>query len=226
MLYLHETHEIAGGAMAAFEQTLRERWVPLMEHDGAAKLLWFWQHTHGTGPSYHAISITAIKDWQAWGALVHRMQTDAAWREWYAAVWPHRREVTSKLLLPTAWSPLQGADVPVQPSEVTSLYLHDTGWPFTGKLDAYVDALGSVFYPQTRRSKMISVEACWTTCPGTGRFHEVLLLQKILDWEAFSHLLTAGERPSRPGDWMEEGLKHRDRWESKLLRPAPWSPRR
>ena len=23
---------------------------------------------------------------------------------------------------------------------------------------------------------------------------------------------------------MEEGLKYRDRWESKLLRPASWSP--
>ena len=30
MLYLHETHEIVGGKMDAFEHALREQWVPLI----------------------------------------------------------------------------------------------------------------------------------------------------------------------------------------------------
>lgn len=230
MLYLHETHEIVGGKMDAFEHALREQWVPLIERNGAARLLWFWHHTHGTGPSYHAISITAVRGWHAWGEIVARMHADAAWREWYITAWQYRREVTSKLLLPTSWAPLQEIDFSAVPEPAeggpVSLYLHDTGWPYPGKLEDYTAALGSVFYPATRQSKMISVEACWTVAPGTGRFHEVVLLQKILNWEAFSHLLTSGERPSRPGDWMQEGLKHRDRWESKLLRPASWSPLR
>ena len=229
MLFLHETHEIVGGKMDEFEALVRQQWVPLIEHDGAAKLLWFWHHTHGTGPSYHAISITAVRDWNAWGALIARTRTDAAWRDWYAAVWACRREVTSKLLLPTAWSPLQEVDLhsaQTSADQPSSLYLHDTGWPYAGKLDEYAAALGSVFYPATRNSRMISVEACWTVAPGAGRFHEVVLLQKVLNWEAFSHLLTSGERMSRPGDWMQEGLKYRDRWESKLLRPAAWSPLR
>lgn len=230
MLYLHETHEIVGGKMDAFEHALREQWVPLIERDGAAKLLWFWHHTHGTGPSYHAVAITAVRDWQSWGALVARTQTDAAWRDWYATAWQYRRELTSKLLLPTSWSPTQDVDFKTVPAPAdagaVSLYLHDTGWPYPGRLDDYTAALGSVFFPATRQSKMISVEACWTVAPGTGRFHEVVLLQKILNWDAFSHLLTSGERVSRPGDWMQEGLKYRDRWESKLLRPASWSPLR
>jgi hypothetical protein len=229
MLYLHETHEVIGGQMERFEQLMRDRWVPLVEGSGRAKLLWFWHHTHGTGPSYHAISLTAVRDWNAWGELVELSHRDAAWREWYAAVWACRREVTAKLLLPTAWSPLQLADfdrIQTAPDHPVSLYLHDTGWPYTGKRDEYAAALGSIFYPATRQSRMIAVEACWTVCPGTGRFHEVVLLQKILDWEAFSRLLTSGERASRPGDWMQEGLKYRDRWESKLLRPAAWSPLR
>ena len=46
------------------------------------------------------------------------------------------------------------------------------------------------------------------------------------DWPAYAQMLSGGERPSRPGDWMIEGLKYRDRWESKLLRPAAWSPLR
>ena len=228
MLYLHETHEVVGGKMHDFEQAFREQWIPLLEGAGTAKLLWFWHHTHGTGPSYQAISISAIRDWAAWGDLVRRSRQQPEWRAWYSVAWQYRREVVSKLLEPTAWSPLQDADLArtAVADAPPVLYLHDTGWPFSGQLDAYTDALGSIFYPATRRSRMISVEACWTVCPGAGRFHEVVLLQKILDWEAFSRLLTMGEQPSRAGDWMQEGLKYRDRWESKLLRTAAWSPQR
>ena len=225
MIYLHETHEVVGGKMEEFEHALRAQWVPLMERDGDAKLLWFWQHTHGTGPSYQAIAVTAVRDWEAWGRLVERMRLDDAWRQWYATAWQCRHEVIAKLLLPTTWSPLQSIDhstVRTATDQPTSLYLHDTGWPYTGRLEDYTAALGSIYDPATKQSRMISVEACWTVCPGGGRFHEVVLLQKILDWEAFSHLLTSGERPSRPGDWMQEGLKYRDRWESKLLRPVAW----
>lgn len=227
MLYLHETHEIIGGKTAAFEAAAREIWKPLFEEGDRARLLWYWHHTHGTGPSYHAVSISAIRDWAVWGDLVAAMRSGSAWQRWWDTCWGLRREVVSKLLLPTSWSPLQTVDLSrswAAGEGESSLYLHDTGWPFPGKLHAYTGALGSIFYPQTARSKMIKVEGCWTTAPGTGRHHEVLLLQKILDWPAFSRLLTQGEQPSRPGDWMGEGLKFRDRWESKLLRPAEWSP--
>ncbi len=226
MIYLHEQHEIAAGQMIEFEHALRERWVPLIETEGRAKLLWFWHHTHGTGPSYQAISITAVRDWAAWGELVHQARTSPEWRDWYAAACESRRDVTAKLLLPAAWSPLQEGDLAatIGATRAPTLYLHDTGWPYPGKLDAYVAALGSIFYPATRKSRMISVEACWTVCPGTGRLHEVVLLQKILDWGAFARLLTSGERAAQPNDWMQQGLKYRDRWESKLLRPAEWSP--
>jgi hypothetical protein len=228
VIYLHETHEIIGGKTAVFETAFRERWLPLVEVRGRARLVWFWHHTHGTGPSYQATSITAIRDWAAWGEIVDEMRS-ASWRGWWETCWTLRREVVSKMLLPARWSPLHDVDLggsPIPDDQEPALYLHDTGWPYVGKLDAYVEALGSVFYPQTRNYRMIRVEACWTVCPGTGRHHEVILLQRILDWPAFSNLLTQGERPSRPSDWMEEGLKYRDRWESKLLRPASWSPRR
>src|SRR5579862_3855851 len=110
MLFLHEIHEVIGGKMDAFEHALREQWVPLMERDGDAKLLWYWHHTHGTGPSYQAITIAAIRDWEAWGRLVERSRHDDRWREWYATVWQYRRELISKLLLSTAWSPVQDVD--------------------------------------------------------------------------------------------------------------------
>jgi hypothetical protein len=228
MIFLHEVHEVADGRMEDLEEAVRRGWKPLIERDRTAKLLWFWRHTHGTGPSYQAVSITAVKDWTAWGELAARIAGDGDLAGWYRDVCAVRREVTAKILIPAPWSPLR--DVELQTTDETqstepTLYLHDTGWPFPGHLTDYVAALGSVFYPATRQSRMISVEACWVVAAGTGRFHEVVLLQKILDWPRFSHLLTHGEGASRAGEWMTEGLKHRDRWESKLLRTVAWSPR-
>jgi len=226
MIYVHEVHEVLGGRMEEFGEAMRGEWRPLVEEGGRARLLWFWQLTHGTGASYQAVSLTAVRDWAAWGDLVARA---ADFREWRRRVSTLRREVTAKMLLPAAWSPLADVDLGVEPTageaERPALYLHDTGWPFPGQLEAYVDALGAVFLPQTRQTRMISVVGCWTVAPGTGRHHEVVLLQRIEDWTRFAELLARGGRGAQRGGWMVEGLRYRDRWESKLLRCAPWSPR-
>jgi hypothetical protein len=229
MLFLHEIHEVIAGRMDEFEECLRTLWRPWIEERHEARLCWVWEHTHGTGPSYQVISITAVRDWATWGTLVERSRIDGRAAEWRRRMGEVRRDVVQKLLLPTAWSPLQTVDLAAAPVEQTTdapgMYLHDTGWPFPGKLDAYASALGTVFHPQVQQSRMISVEACWTVAPGTGRHHEVVLLQKILDWDRFATLLTRGESGQQRGGWMVEGLKYRDRWESKLLRCARWSPR-
>jgi NIPSNAP protein len=229
MIYVHEVHEVVGGRMEEFGEAIRSEWRPLLEAEGDARLLWFWHLTHGTGASYQAVSITAVRDWATWGRLVERGHADPRFRDWQRRVWTLRREVTAKILRPVAWSPLADVDLAAAAPDRTvdgpAMYLHDTGWPFSGKLDEYVEALGSVFYPQTRRARMISVAACWTVAPGTGRHHEVVLLQRIEDWDQFSRLLTRGELGAQRGGWMEEGLRYRDRWESKLLRCAAWSPR-
>jgi hypothetical protein len=226
MIYVHEVHDVVGGKMDAFGEAMRTEWRPLVEDGDRARVLWFWQLTHGTGASYQAVSITAVRDWATWGAIVD----DARFRAWQRRACEVRREVTAKMLLPTAWSPLRvDAELAARPVDRTvdapTMYLHDTGWPFSGKLEEYVEALGSIFYPQTRNARMISIAACWTVAAGTGRHHEVVLLQKIEDWEQFSRLLTRGEQGAQRGGWMEEGLRYRDRWESKLLRCARWSPR-
>lgn len=229
MLFLHEIHEVVAGRMDTFEDILRNVWRPWIEERNEARLCWLWHHTHGTGPSYQAVSITAVRDWATWGALVERARSDPRWAEWQRRVWEVRREVTQKMLEPTSWSPLQAVDLAAAPATTTTdaptMYLHDTGWPFPGKLEAYTTALGSVFHPQVQQSRMIAIEACWTVAPGTGHHHEVVLLQKILDWDRFAGLITHGESGQQRGGWMVEGLKYRDRWESKLLRCAGWSPR-
>jgi hypothetical protein len=229
MLFLHEIHEVVAGRMDAFEELVRTAWRPWIEETGDARLCWVWDHTHGTGPSYQAITVTAVRDFAAWGAIVERGRKDGRTVDWNRRAGEVRRDVVQKMLQPTAWSPLQEVDLAAPPATGTTehpaMYLHDTGWPFAGKLDDYAAALGAIFYPQVKDTQMISIEACWTVAPGTGRHHEVVLLQKILDWDRFAHLLTHGMTGQQRGGWMVEGLKFRDRWESKLLRCAHWSPR-
>src|SRR5207244_5317 len=82
MIYLHEVHEVAGGRMEEFGDAVRTQWRPLVEEDGHARLLWFWHLAHGTGASYQAVSITAVRDWAAWGALVAQAAADARFRDW------------------------------------------------------------------------------------------------------------------------------------------------
>jgi hypothetical protein len=223
MIFVHEMHEVAGGKMEEFGAAVREGWLPLLAGHGGARLLWYWEVTHGTSASYQAVSLTAVRDWAAWGELVASDRL-AGWRRDITSL---RKDVVGKILLPVGWSPLREVDltsVNAVEFEKPAMFLHDTGWPFPGKLEPYIEALGKVLKPQEERSGMMSVAAVLTTAPGAGRQHEVVILQRIGRWDAFAKLLTDGERNAPKGGWMEEGLKYRDRWESKLLRCARWSP--
>ena len=223
MVFVHEVHEVAGGKMAEFASAVRSGLQPELERRGTARLLWYWEVTHGTSASYQAVSLTAVCDWAAWGEIADDERL-AAWRRETTSL---RKDVVAKILLPVAWSPLREVDLVAVGSaevETPAMFLHDTGWPFPGKLEPYVDALGRVLKPQEERSGMMHVAAVFATAPGAGRQHEVVILQRINRWDAFARLLTEGERNAPKGGWMEEGLRYRDRWESKLLRCARWSP--
>ena len=51
------------------------------------------------------------------------------------------------------------------------------------------------------------------------------LIGRLTSNDNLLRLLTHEEPPSYPEDsWMTKALTLRDRWESRLLRTAPWSP--
>jgi hypothetical protein len=230
MICLLEIHEVIGGKMEAFSEAMRDRWKPLIEQGGLARVLWFWELTIMTNLSYTAVSITAVRDWQSYGSLVNRMMNDPEWKEWNRDVCQYRRDVISKILLPNPLSPLREFDFTSEESSgdnaPPSLYLLDTGWPYLGKMDEYAEALHTVYQAQVAaiQPPVITVVAGWRTCPGSGRWHEAMVLSKIHNWELLSNIIPFGVPPSQPGQWMQEGLKYRDRWESKLLRTESWSP--
>ena len=60
-----------------------------------------------------------------------------------------RHEVTGKLLLPVAWSPLQTVDLATVPTDGAthplSLFMEDTGWPYA-PLDDYIRSWDEIYY--------------------------------------------------------------------------------
>src|SRR2546429_9981802 len=102
MVFVHEVHEVVGGKMEEFGEAVRTVWRPLIEEHRQARLLWFWELAHGTGASYQAVSLTAVRDWAAWGDLVARA---ADFRGWRRRVSTLPRGGPAEMLLPAARAP-------------------------------------------------------------------------------------------------------------------------
>jgi hypothetical protein len=234
MLLLHETHRVAGETSEAFEIAYREGWMPMLARSEDARLAWYLSLTHGTGPSYTVVTITALTG----GAALERL---AGRREggdlsgWSRDVEKLRHDTSSKLLAPVAWSPLQELafpDIPVEGERPQTLYMEDTVHPHRGRIGEYLEAAGSLYARDTigRRlaegSSLLDVRGCFRTLVGAHAGNEVVLWQRVVRPELLLPLLTR-EIPAEhraPGTWMHDALAYRDRWESKLLRTASWSP--
>lgn len=233
-LLLHEVHDLIGTREDEFEASYRDAggWMDRLAAGSDARLLYFLHQAHGSGPSYRAVTITAVADGAAWERLVRR-QVDGDLTGWALATDALRYRCTAKVLLPVAWSALVEIDlaaVPVEPGEhEPGLFMEDTGWP-DSSLDDYVDFWGRDYYPllaqQPEGSRLLEIQACWVPAWGTGRRKEAILWQKVHSMERLVQLLTREVQPSHkaPGTYMAEGLRYRDQWESRLLRAATWSP--
>jgi hypothetical protein len=234
LLFLHEIHEVVGAREEEFEASFRRTWLPALARDEDARLLYFLHHAHGSGPSYQVVTVTAIRDGSAWERLAERVAGGdlAGWAEDLDRL---RHDVSAKLLVPLPWSPLREVDlaaVPVAGEEhEPALFMEDTVWPFEGQLEEYVRKSGSHYAAEMARAgaagrSLLRVEAGFRTAFGSHRRREIVLWQKIVQPGLLKALLTR-EVPSeykQPGSWMHDALALRDRWQSKLLRTARWSP--
>lgn len=233
MLLLHETHEVVGREEERFEEAYRDAWLPELAKGDDARLLYFLHHAHGTGPSYRVITLTAIRDGAAWERLVRRTDGgDLADR--VRGLDALRHDVTAKMLVPLPWSPLQGVDldaVPTNADRAPVLFMEDTVWPHEGLLERYVERSGAHYAEEMKRHAetgraLLAVQAAFRTAFGSGRRREVVLWQKVVQPKGILPLLSR-EVPAEykaPGTWMHDALELRDRWESRLLRTARWSP--
>ena len=109
--------------------------------------------------------------------------------------------------------------------------MEDTAWPFAGGLQAYLDKAGTL-YDHTLSSQkeegtgIIELEAAFQPVFGTHMTTEVILWQRVVNHKALMWMLANDLPPeaSAPGTWLHDALEVRDRWESRLLRSASWSP--
>ncbi len=230
-LFVHEVHSVRGLCEDDFEAHYRDRWMAALA-DGPspddARLLWYAQQAHGTGPAYRVVTITAVADGAAYQRLVERVAAGDL-QSWARALDGLEHDSVGKLLLALPWSPLASIDlatVPVEPAEhELSLYMEDTGWPHA-PLDDYTTFWGEVYAPMLARSQLLRIEACFQTAHGGGRRPEAILFQKVVSHEGLLQLLETETRRElkQPGMFMHDALQVRDQWESRLLRTSAWSP--
>lgn len=230
MLYLHEVHRVRGLRAHEFAAHYRE-WMRLLGATDYARLLWYGDHAHGTGPAYQVVTYTAISDGRAWQELAYRLQSGDL-RSWLTTADSLRHDVTAKLLVPLHWSPIQSVDFAQVPTDgrehARTLVMEDTGWP-SAPLDAYTEFWRSDYHvPLTQGDYWYEVTASFQPAFGTGRRPEAILWQRLFDNDQLMKLYALGDETSEksptPGSFIEKALQYRDQWESKLLRLAPWSP--
>ena len=226
MWLLHETHSVRGDTEDAFDALLRDAWIPRVSESEGAHVAYVLRHTHGTGPSYRLVTLTALAMSVARGPLRElAVQLDAL-----------RHDVEAKLLEPLPWSPLQRFD-PVALRRTAgvdhdlTLYMEDTVWPREGKLEEYVEKSGAHYAREmagheSRGHAMLQVQGGFRTVFGSGRRREIVLWQKVVDPRLVLGLLTREVPPElqKPGTWMHDALALRDQWQSRLLRTTRWSP--
>lgn len=230
MLFVHEVHEVKGRSEEDFEAAYRHVYLPALAGGDDARLLWYLHHAHGSGPAYHVVTVTAVRDGEAYGRLVERVQSGDL-RSWARHLDELRHQVTAKLLVQVAWSPMQALrlhEVPTgEAHHELSLYMEDTGWPHA-PIDDYIDFWHHGYFEPMRQrgATLLDIQAVFQSAFGSGHHKEAVLMQKIVRHEGLLELLANETRPElkAPGQFMHEALAYRDRWESKLLRTTSWSP--
>jgi hypothetical protein len=230
VLFVHEVHTVRGRAEDAFEVAFREGWMPTLGAGDDARLLWYANQAHGSGPAYTVVTVTGVRDGPAWERLAVRIQKGDL-KQWAREVDELRHDVEAKLLVPLGWSPRHDVDfdeVPVDGREhELTLYMEDTMWPYEDKFGEYIDRCGEVYSKSLdRQNPLLTIEAAFQPALGSHLRREVTLMQRIHDPDALLKLLQTEISPEyrRQGTWMHDALELRDEWTSRLLRTSSWSP--
>jgi hypothetical protein len=232
MLYLHELHTVVGAREDEFEAAYRDRFLPDLGRSDDARLLYFLRLAFGTGRAYQVVTITALRDGNAYERLARRVQ-DGDLRSWAADLDHCRHDVRGKVLLPVAWSPsaeVELAGVPVDGREhEPTLFMEDSAWPHETKLDEYLERARTHYAPsleERSERSLLTLHAVFQAALGSPRRREVVLWQRVDHPERLPALFTRDLPPEvrAPGTWMHDALQVRDDWESRLLRSAVWSP--
>ena len=137
MLFVHEIHRVMGLHEDEFEQAYREVLDARARARPTTRACSTSPATRtAPGAAYNTITLTAVTDGAAWERLATRLRTGDL-RTGLREVDTMRHDVTSKVLVPVEWSPLQDVDlanVPIGGDEHDpTLFMEDTAWPHAGQ---------------------------------------------------------------------------------------------
>jgi hypothetical protein len=232
MLLLHELHTVAGRHEDEFEAAFRDGWMRALADDDDARLLYYLKLAHGTGRAYHVVTITGLRDGNAYERVARRVQNGDL-QKWAAEVDGMRHEVAGKIMLPVEWSPMREVGLTTVPTDGRThepvLYMEDSAWPYEHKLDTYLDAARTHYAPsleERSERSLLTLLGVFQAALGASRRREIVLWQRV-DFPDRLPALFTRELPGHvkgPGTWMHDALEVRDDWESRLLRSAAWSP--
>ena len=183
MLFMHELHKVRGRAEDDFEAAFRDGWMRMLAAGDDARLLWYANQAHGSGPAYTVVTLTAVRDGAAWERLTLRVQKGDL-QEWMRNLDELRHEVDAKLLMPLPWSPLREVDFDAVPADgrehEMTLYMEDTMWPYEDKFEEYIVRCGEVYARSLEQpSSMLKMHAAFQPALGSHLHREVILMQRI-----------------------------------------------
>ncbi len=235
MLVLREEHDVRGACEHEFDGLVRDEWIPALAAGDEARLAFYTRLAHGAGEAYRLVTYTIVPDAASWGRLMDRVHGGDL-KSLAGRLDELRHAVDGTLLTPLPWSKLQSIDldaIPVsrEPATDLSLFMEDTVYPHSGKLDEYIEVAGKVYagdydemFPDVPR--LLDIEAGFRTAHGSGRRGQIVLWQRVLLPDGLLNLLRTEipEEFNKPGKWMIDALQYRDQWRSRLLRTVSWSP--
>lgn len=220
MLFVYDVHVVAGEHEFEYEDSIRDEYLPAVADDDT-RLLWYLYSTHGSGNAYHIVTITAVRDGNAWDRLVERLRYGDL-SEWSTRMAALRYTLTSSLSVSTDWSPLASLDldtVDASPAEhPVALYRDDT---LTGP--GLTGALNAAAAEPTGTDDVLTVTAGFR--PALGGDDHARVLYRITDdndrWEhAFGTDTGWRDWPGSLTPTVPDGTARVGR----MLRTTSWSP--
>ena len=240
MLFVHETHRVAGKQEARFEDLYRE-WAALLAKGDDARLAWFMHQAHGTGNAYVFVTVTAVADSAALDDLNARRRAGGDLHALTAEIDSLRHGSVAKVLEPAPFSPLTEVDLSALPAVGACesadgslpLFMEDTAWPHPGRFDDYLAKAGTLYLETLRAANermggkgLLELVAAFIPRYGSGVHREIVLWQRVNNQAGLLPLFNreVPDAYKQPGSWMIDALEVRDQWESRLLRVSGWSP--
>jgi hypothetical protein len=228
MIIVHQIHSLVDGAADEFERQSRDEWLPRLADD-ESRFAFYAMPTGAAVRQDEVITMIACSDSGALGRLSDRVRTgDLGPLASSQALL--RTGVATRILKPLDYDPsgLTMADIPAQACDRPPVaYMHDFVPPVIGQNRAYCDMMRERYMSlsETELSGVV-LRMSWETAWGGGPVPEMFNLSEIRSPEALLQLV-GREIPigyKQMGTWMWEALAVRDRWTTRLVRSARWSP--